>query len=828
MKKLKFRNNDGSSGSITVLVTLILVPTIFLNAFMVDLARLKLYGDQAAMTADNYGEAVLSVYDNILKDLYGLFAVSNTSEGIKALEELEKYVPSSFDPNKNSISWSHLGAVLGQTTYSGFMPYQSAEVTLSRSDCAGANLANEDVLSTQIGDFMRFRIGQALKGQGSAVIEALETIKNSKADSKAIDQKNDFDEVVGNLLEKVRRYYEALEIINKYSDYLKNINSQRSSAVRVFQDIGNSDSWRRYYDYMSQKSSVDAAVNHRNNLKKNETLSDEEVQLCQIYDEYAADPEASRSSLESKMNAAIDSLKTSFYSQPIDFSSFDSTADELKKLSVDIFNLYNDVSDKQKQLEQTLNSGGLTESVKEGIEKDIETVNKLFVSGSVYSTDTFIKLADHIQTIKIFNRECKSTANDNIQKLESIRDAYLRPDSTAPSMAFGSAIDTNRYEQSYNFRFFTKYNELYQNLKDTFGSTDGSNTKKAESKKKDAENAKKDAENELKQDETSDARDIPASFGMGSDKELGEFTITRLIKTAASYLDAGSISEGFNDLLLKFYTVEYDFSMFSNRTTNIDGEDDEQAVSLTGYRLCKEINYLYGAELEYLFGGFNSSDKNLTEARNKILAFRAVTNYASTYKIAPINKAIRAIADLASAVNPLLGVGVAAALRLGITAMETAADWKELKKGGEVVVLKGKVAELTLVRQGSDAIQSLLGDLDNDGGDAENAFKLDYENYLMVLIVFLTTDNQVTKRTGDLISLNVNTVEQNIGASGTLSKLTFEMSKAVTAVKTTCSVHLDFVVIPDAMAKSILSGDDYDTLTSNEKNVYSFTVTRGY
>ena len=156
---------------------------------------------------------------------------------------------------------------------------------------------------------------------------------------------------------------------------------------------------------MSQKSSVDAAVNHRNNLKKNETLSDEEVQLCQIYDEYAADPEASRSSLESKMNAAIDSLKTSFYSKPIDFSSFDSTADELKKLSVDIFNLYNDVSDKQKQLEQTLNSGGLTESVKEGIEKDIETVNKLFVSGSVYSADTFIKLADHIQTIKIFNRE---------------------------------------------------------------------------------------------------------------------------------------------------------------------------------------------------------------------------------------------------------------------------------------------------------------------------------------------------------------------------------------------------------------------------------------
>ena len=42
-------------GSITVLVTLILVPTIFFTGFMVDLARIKLYGNQAVMTADNYG-----------------------------------------------------------------------------------------------------------------------------------------------------------------------------------------------------------------------------------------------------------------------------------------------------------------------------------------------------------------------------------------------------------------------------------------------------------------------------------------------------------------------------------------------------------------------------------------------------------------------------------------------------------------------------------------------------------------------------------------------------------------------------------------------------
>lgn len=56
-----------SRGSVTVLVTMILIPTIFFTGFLVDLSRLKLYGNQAVMTADNYGEAVLSQYDNLLK-----------------------------------------------------------------------------------------------------------------------------------------------------------------------------------------------------------------------------------------------------------------------------------------------------------------------------------------------------------------------------------------------------------------------------------------------------------------------------------------------------------------------------------------------------------------------------------------------------------------------------------------------------------------------------------------------------------------------------------------------------------------------------------------
>ena len=94
-----------SKGSITVLVTLILVPTIFFTGFLTDLSRLKLCGNQAAMAADNYGETVLTQYDNLLKELYGLFAVTQNEEGLKALDNLQAYMKTSFDPSASGISW---------------------------------------------------------------------------------------------------------------------------------------------------------------------------------------------------------------------------------------------------------------------------------------------------------------------------------------------------------------------------------------------------------------------------------------------------------------------------------------------------------------------------------------------------------------------------------------------------------------------------------------------------------------------------------------------------------------------------------------------------
>ena len=93
-----------SNGVVTLFVVMIMIPTIFLVGFMDDLARLKLAGNQAVIAADNYGEIVMEQYDNILKELYGLFAMTQMDGAAEKLADLDKIVKASFDPNSGTIS----------------------------------------------------------------------------------------------------------------------------------------------------------------------------------------------------------------------------------------------------------------------------------------------------------------------------------------------------------------------------------------------------------------------------------------------------------------------------------------------------------------------------------------------------------------------------------------------------------------------------------------------------------------------------------------------------------------------------------------------------
>lgn len=127
-------------------------------------------------------------------------------------------------------------------------------------------------------------------------------------------------------------------------------------------------------------------------------------------------------------------------------------------------------------------------------------------------------------------------------------------------------------------------------------------------------------------------------------------------------LSLKNLSAGGEHALDKFLVTSYDFGMFSSRVTGVktpaenssetntvEGKkDSKRDISLTGYEMSPDINYLYGAELEYLLGGYNNSVSNLNKSRNIICGVRETMNFAASYAITEINEAICAVADTAA------------------------------------------------------------------------------------------------------------------------------------------------------------------------------------
>ena len=312
-------------------------------------------------------------------------------------------------------------------------------------------------------------------------------------------------------------------------------------------------------------------------------------------------------------------------------------------------------------------------------------------------------------------------------------------------------------------------------------------------------------------------------------------------------LSFSGLSQAGGHLLDKFLVTTYDFGMFSSRVTGIEpaeedeglqlpatqGEEEEYAdYSLTGIKMSKDVNYLYGAELEYLLGGHNQSSANLNKSRNIICGVRLTLNFASTYTIKEVNDAIKAIAEAAAtavaasgvgaAAAPLVRIAVSGALRLAAATIETAADWSSLMERADVVFFKRKLEDL----ESLEDLQALLPDMDTLGGSEKSGLMLSYEDYLYVLLCLLVDDNTLLSRTANLITLNVNQA-QNEG--DTLTELDFTMEDTVTAVKSTCKVKLDFVIVPDSIADLFYSGTDTGSvIESVEDRYYGYSVIRGY
>lgn len=872
-------------GSVTVFLTLILIPTIIITAVLMDMSRIRLFSNQAIMAADNYAEGVLAEYDNLLKELYGVFAVTQDKEGVEAINDLREYVKTSFDPSGKIMNFGHLAGILSKDI-DGFMPYKPKEaeegIVVGKDEfpyyeaVEGANLSNPYVLGTQIGDFMRYRMFKELgksEEEGGGVLDTLDSLKSIEADSEVAKKMENVMKKISAIIEKQEKFYDkVLDIEDEYYNYLDMLNIMYDVAQDggdVYDKISSlrldNDRFVFMEDYpfdndeatSDEPTGMRALINgeYKKYFKKRKVLGEASANVNSDEDE-DEDNEEKKSQIEKELRWYSDSYQSVYNGADsskfkVRIDNYAAIADGLKPEAENLMSSLDDLMETIEDVESGLND----ENISENMRKNVKSTLDIYKHLSDYS-DGYGKIAENFINQKSLNEEFKHAAELINNYLRASVDYYLNehpilPENLKPSGEDVKSINIEKFKRY----LYTRGNGagdflLYKELDNAFGIVSNSYRKLkniTQSSQEILENGKNKLE---KEDENTDGiNKIPENFE---------------IEDTGSISQSGSISDFFKKGTLdtrinKIYTISYALGMFSNY---VDKNKDSK-TSMTGYDMSR-LNYMYGGEQEYLIRGSREPKENLNDTRNKILTFRSGVNLASTFAINKLNDIINEYTLKMSNQDFITAIAFNVAFRAAMGAAETLEDWRLLKEGKKVALMKSKLSDLLAIEvisswlyrldhtYGSPVSYEIMqklkqgieestdinenGNLSEGEGNDSRSIKLDYSQFVnIMLMIFVDTDTLV-KRTGNLICINVNNAINN----GNLDSQRFTLKNAVTAVKGTSSVHFKFFMLPNgfggrnnyegmgAFSRKVVDQDTYNKMKEIEKNRYMFSVIRGY
>lgn len=830
-----------NQGVITAFVTLIMVPVVVFTGIFVDMSRFKFCSSQAIMAADSYSEGVLSIYNNILKELYGLYAISTHEKGKVLIDAMDDYAKYSFNPAADK-----------DFGVAGHMPYASTDVEVSHTNVEGATLSNSNVLLTQVADFMQYRIvGEMVKDSG--ILDALDKIQKTDDDSAAVEIFSDMGESSADALAGIQRYYEYLEEIDAYLEYKDIMEKKFREYSKFLTDISCSTEYAGYINYKNNKGQIDEAkeyVDDYENRKETALANGEEFteELDTVkagLAEQWVDEAAYLAQLTSDLNAVQSYAKNTTYN-PIHFGNAGKIIDGLRKEAEGLQTKLIEIVNLKTKLEAQLET--CSEDLKRGIQEDIAQLDKITdMAHEFMNTYHKIETINHDTTQ---NSENQKKYEEALVPLDEIKDQLMKTELAPGTTGWETEIELDWY----NFREDQGALKFYFELKQLCKEVEGveGDKKAGEKKIEEAEGKLEEAKKEIEEGDKDDKpeRSIGSLAGQLKIASRGEDTgenNTEGTKTDIGILGTFNIGQGVTNVIDKFLLASYDFGMFSSRVTGIEekeGSEDNRAsgdskeeyadYSLTKVEMSPAVNYLYKAELEYLFGGKADSKDNWDITRNTICSVRMAFNFVSTYAIdaidTPINMAANAAQAAVTAGTLGLGAGagvlvkiaVSAALRGAVAGCETAAEWKQLKNRESVLLYKTHIDDMEIAEQ----LSSIIGDsTSGNPGKKSSDIRLSYEDYLYLLMILFINTETLTDRTADLITLNVNYTQ----GEEALSKMAFKMSEAVTAIESTCKVKMDFIIVPDNFANMFIGGTESEAkIKSLEDRYTGFTLIRGY
>ena len=209
-------------GAISIFLCIILISNTALIGVLVDGARYRMARAESEAALDSAASSVLSYYNKMLYDLYGLFATDSMSEEeiTKLLQEYtEKTLGVAQVPESSvkQINQAIYTALTGQAAKdAGLTPFTAYDYEINvNMDSDRVSLANTDAVESQIIDHMKYRAPLSLVSGVGDFLDKISVLFDVVDRIEAAKDKADSEKELG----KEQLAKDAAALIQRISDY---------------------------------------------------------------------------------------------------------------------------------------------------------------------------------------------------------------------------------------------------------------------------------------------------------------------------------------------------------------------------------------------------------------------------------------------------------------------------------------------------------------------------------------------------------------------------------------------------------------------------------
>ena len=845
------------NGAVTVFISLLLIPAILISGTAVDLARIhsarSILQDANQLAANS----VLTQYNALLQDLYGLFGIADDDPILAKL--LDDY-----------IAISVFGESTGDRSLGTLQVFYGSDLSLEDPMLSReTGLDDVGVLRRQIEEYMKFR------GPVIIVKEILEVLDNNnlKADKEVIENKSAIDSDVLLLYNKYKELYAAIVAADKCILPIGGISGGHFGTVSSHLKLIRGMFLALQFCYAEWETLMALAPSN---------LAEDKLDL------------------ESKYRAIMENIKALVIGGPrgsnwafggwTKFSGntgleshiegakengekFKPKFDTVVRIAKELDAMHGELSRKIDEFEQKLYSGECSDELRIALTEksgspsmslieryreilrwdDITQMANVYRDGGYdYIDNIFKPMLDGV-SYRDKDRPYLNLTLDQLQNLSSNSGFSLNidvPSIFSRTADYGNIPEDNvGYSMPLGFKKFAEHPGENAPFFEALKAMEQQPSLDAVKLFEGQDDASGDTGEEKQRDLIQALLELVDSAYRGlsnnplgamhindntvsSNKNLGILDILVLIPEAMNEPNIATIEDpkgsmsGFGDNIL---LLTYAMSMFSNYATTKPGsfgatKDDLTGInftkSLTGIPMSPRINYFYQSEWEYLYHGSQNAGENLSAITRLLFLVRLVCNYITVFSVKEVTTIVTNI-QATFAWCPPIGLLLGELARAAFAAAESVVDVAALRSGHKVPLFKNVSANEWICSP--SGVLSAVSDVISVEKVDETAFKNDkgltYVNYTMFFFVTKTmfdftgaASDLLAERVGNLIEWNMINYEKSINADETMmsaalaSADSFRLNKMITGFGLTTTANMRMLFLSMPLAQRGLGG----------------------